>query len=402
MSLLNNDYIFEKQSSKSINISPNKKIIVVNNSNLFRDFFRVSSYIYKNNKYWISPFWNEMKSFFKVKNTFWKNSKCILYVAYQNNKPVGRIAAIIDTEFIKANKINAGFFGFFECIEDYEIALNLLNESEKWVFENKKSILIGPIDGRVDNGVGFLIKGFNSLPYLLGHYSHKYYIDFIEKFGFKKLKDLVSYNIELDKEIISKKDYNNSIQKSKELGIKIRKFDRFNFKGEMNWWTELLISEFKDHWGYTSISKDDVKNRFGIKQLRWIVDPPLFLVAENDNLPIGFRWSLPDYNLIFSKFNGKFGFFQLLYLLFNKRKINRGRFIIMGIRKDFRSKGIGTLLNYYTILEMKKRGYLRAEYGWIDEENIASRKSAEKIGGDLYKIYRVYEKNIRQINEKID
>jgi hypothetical protein len=66
----------------------------------------------------------------------------------------------------------------------------------------------------------------------------------------------------------------------------------------------------------------------------------------------------------------------------------------MCIKKKYRGKGIGTSLNYYNLLEMKKLGYSDAEYGWIDEENIASIKSGEKIGGKLYKIYRVYEKNI--------
>ena len=66
----------------------------------------------------------------------------------------------------------------------------------------------------------------------------------------------------------------------------------------------------------------------------------------------------------------------------------------MGIKKEYRGKGIGTCLNYHTIIEMKKRGYLNAEYGWIDEDNIASRKAGEKIGGKINKIYRIYEKNI--------
>ncbi|KYK26903.1 hypothetical protein AYK20_08505 [Thermoplasmatales archaeon SG8-52-1] len=66
----------------------------------------------------------------------------------------------------------------------------------------------------------------------------------------------------------------------------------------------------------------------------------------------------------------------------------------MGIKKNYRGKGIGTCMNYYTLLEMKKRGYRCAEYGWIDEDNIASRKAGEKIGGKLYKIYRVYKKSL--------
>lgn len=393
MNIFNKKYIFENDKSESIQISTNKKINVVNNKKLLKDFYKVSWNVYKNDNYWVPPFWNEFSSFFNKKDLFWTHGKCKLFIAYNNNIPVGRISAIIDYEFNKSNNKNVGFFGFFECVNDSEIALKLLKETEKWLSEEKINLIIGPINGRVDMGAGFLIKGFNSIPYLLGHYSLDYYNNFVKEFGMKKSKDLVSYNIQLDKKIL-KDSINDCVKKCEKIGVKIRKFNRLKYKKEMKWWIDLLMKEFSDHWGYTSIPYEEIKTRFGIKQLKWIVDPKLFLVAEKDNIPIGFRWSLPDYNILFKKFKGKFGPLELINSILNKRKINRGRFIIMGIKKDFRGQGIGTCLNYHTILEMIKRGYLEAEYGWIDEKNIPSRKAGEKIGGYINKIYRVYEKNI--------
>lgn len=393
MILSKKKYIFEKNISESIKISQDKKIIVVNNNKLFEDFYKVSWNIYQNNKYWVPPFWTEIKSFFDEKDLFWTHGKCKLFVAYKNNIPVGRISAFIDSEYNKINKVKAGFFGFFECINDPEIASNLLFQVEKWLKENKIKLLLGPINGRVDIGVGFLIKGFDSIPYLMANYSLDYYNNFVNNFGMKKSKDLVSYNIDLNKKI-TENEKNIAIKKCNKIGIKIRKYNRFRHRSEMKWWIDLLMKEFQDHWGYTSISNKEVKSRFGIKQLRWIVDPSLFFIAEKNNQPIGFRWSLPDYNILFKEFNGKLGALNFLYTIINKKKIHRGRFIIMGIKKEYRGKGIGTCLNYHTIIEMKKRGYLNAEYGWIDEDNIASRKAGEKIGGKINKIYRIYEKNI--------
>ena len=51
-------------------------------------------------------------------------------------------------------------------------------------------------------------------------------------------------------------------------------------------------------------------------------------------------------------------------------------------------------MNYYTMLEMKKRGYPGAECGWIDEKNIASQRTIEKTGAKPYKKYRVHKKTI--------
>ena len=385
-------YIFELNSPETIKISSDAEIKVVNSIEDFKDFFNAAFDIYKDNEYWVSPFWSELRDFFKKKNSFWSHSRSKLFVAYKKDKPVGRIGAFIDDYYCKEVNKKVGFFGFFECVNDKKIALELLNVAQDWLKSQKSVEMQGPVNGRVDLGSGFVVKGFDSIPYLLGHYSHKYYNDFVENFNMKKSRDLVSYHVDLKKPISSK--LKEKAESCEEKGIKIRRLSRFKISKEMDWWLEMFMSIFADHWGYTSVSSYEIKNRFGIKELKWIVDTKLFLVAEVNGKPVGFRWTLPDYNVLFRDLNGKLGIKGVLYVLFSRRKINRGRFIIMGVEKEYRGIGIGTCLNYYNLLEMKKRGYDSAEYGWIDEGNVASRKAGEKLGGKLYKIYRVYEKKI--------
>jgi len=387
-----NKYIFNYTKQIEIKKSSNLIIKTVTNIKSFRDFYNVALKVYSDNKYWVPPFWSETIGFFKAKELFWKHSESILFVAYKNNKPVGRVAAFIDNLFLDSKGKKIGFFGFFECINDYEIASSLLNEAEKWLKSKNIKVMQGPINGRADIGSGFVTEGFNHLPYLIGHYSQPYYVNFAEKYNLKKSIDLLSYHIDLTKPIPKKLE--ESAKRCEKNGITIRNFNRFKFKKELKWWLKMFMEEFADHWGYTPVPLKEVKTRFGIKQLRWIVDPKLFLVAELDGKPIGFRWTLPDYNQLFKNMNGKLGIIGALSVLFNRRKINRGRFIVMGIKKDHRGKGIGSCMNYYNLLEMKKRNYTTAEYGWIVEDNIASIKAGEKIGGQLYKSYRVYEKKI--------
>jgi len=385
-------YIFENTSPETIHVSSNIKIKKVTNLDDFKEFFQIPWLIYQDNEYWVPPFWDEMKRFFMESELFWTHSEAELFIAYKDNTAVGRVAAIVDHRFSKPGGKKIGFFGFFECIPDFNIASALLDVVQKRLASKGMEEMHGPINGRVDIGCGFLLKGFETTPYLIGHYSPEYYVDFAEKFKMKKSIDLVSYHIDLNQPIpLSTEEANRCCESN---DVKIRRFNRFRHKKEMKWWVEMLMEEFSDHYGYTSVSNEEVISRFGIKQLRWIVDPGLFLVAEIDGKPIGFRWSLPDYNQVFKKLNGKLGFIGSLKVLLKKRHIDRGRFIIMGIKKKYRGKGIGTCMNYYTLLEMKKRGYNCAEYGWIAENNIASRRAGEKIGGKLYKIYRVYEKSL--------
>ena len=384
------EYVFQQAPFQNIPVNSTLSIRVVNTMESFKQFYEMPFKIYSEKENWVAPFWSEVRDFFKTSQLFWSHAECQLFIAVRNNEPVGRIAATIDHSLAGGKKTTIGFFGFFECINDYTVAKGLLDTAKNWLKEKGMAEMHGPIDGRVDVGSGFVIKGFKTLPYLLGHYSKDYYVNFMEQYAMKKERDLVSYHIDLTKEIPLK--VKESVKRCEQQGITIRKFNRFRYSRELKWWIAMLMEEFADHYGYTSSSESEVKERFGIKQLRWIVDPHLFLIAEYEHQPIGFRWSLPDYNQVFKDMNGTLGTTGMLKVLLTRRKkITRGRFIIMGIKKKYRGMGIGTCMNYYTLLEMKKRGYKSAEYGWIDEKNIASRKAGEKIGGELYKIYRVYK-----------
>jgi hypothetical protein len=388
-----NEHIFQNASPQEIVVNSNLTITTVHTMDLFKEFYKFPFKLYSKKENWVAPFWDEIRDFFKTDQLFWSHAQCQLFIAYRNNEIVGRIAVTIDHSLSGKEKTTIGFFGFFESINDYTVAKGLLDTAQNWLKQQGMKQMQGPVNGRVDVGSGFVIKGYKTLPYLLGHYSKPYYVDFMEQYTLKKDRDLVSYHIDLTKDIPD--TVQQAARRCEEKGISIRRFKRFHYTSEMKWWISMLMEEFADHWGYTSSSEQEVKERFGIKQLRFIVDTRLFLIAEQNGQPIGFRWSLPDYNQLFKDMNGTLGFLGMIKVLLTRRKkISRGRFIIMGIQKKYRGMGIGTMMNYHTLIEMKKRGYKSAEYGWIDEKNIASCKAGEKIGGELYKIYRIYKMDL--------
>lgn len=382
-------YIFSHEKPYSINSSNNLKIDIVTNERDLKNFFQVSWIVYKNDKYWIPPIWLEIKEFFRMKNPFWKHANARLFIIYMNNEIVGRIAAIIDYKYCQTYGKKIGYFGFFECIKDINCAETLLQNAQNWLASKGMEVMRGPINGRIDVGCGFLYSGFKSPPSLLSPYSPAYYISFIEKFNMKKTRDLILYRIDLTKPIPKKLE--KKAKQCNETGVKIRKFKRLNKNKELKWWIELFLESFEDHWGYVPVSTDEVLSRFGIKQLRWFVDPRLFLIAEFNDSPVAFLWSTPDYNQIFQKMNGKLNFIQILKFLWNKNNINTGKLHFIGIKKEFRNKNIGSYLNYKTLVEMKNRGYNEAEVV-IDEGNTIAHKTISITGAKQYKKFRVFEK----------
>lgn len=385
-------YVFELNGDKIKYFPSDLSIESITTFQEFKSFYKFPFNLYKDDRYWVPPFWTEFKGFFKRKNPFWSHAECRLFIAKKKNKVVGRIAAIIDYKFCETIGKNVGYFGFFECIEDFNYAKALLQSAQNWLVLKNMKIMRGPIDGRVDVGLGFLYNGFDMSPSLLSTYNPAYYISFAEKFGMKKVRDFIVYYIDLTKSLP-----NNLKEKSQECiesGIKIRRFNRLHANKELKWWIELFLGTFADHWGFVPVPTIEVKSRFGVKQIRWFVDPKLFLIAEYDSSPVAYIWSTPDYNQIFKNLNGRLGPYQLIKILFMRKRINAGKLQFIGIKKGFKNKNVGSFLNYETLVEMKRRGYIGAEVGVIDEKNAIAHSTIAKTGAKKYKIYRVFEKNI--------
>ncbi|KYK21324.1 hypothetical protein AYK21_05020 [Thermoplasmatales archaeon SG8-52-2] len=367
-------------------------LLTVNSKKDLRSFYKVPWTIYKNDENWVPPLWLEFKDFFKKNNPFWVHAEKKLFLIRKNGLIVGRIAAIIDHKYIETIGKKIGFFGFFECIDDFNCAKVLFKSAEDWLVSRKMNVMRGPINGRVDVGCGFLETGFNSTPGLLSSYSPQYYLKFADRYEMKKARDQLLYFIDLKKSIPKKLE--EKAKKCIDTGIKVRRFNRIRTNKELNLWIDLFLETFTEHWGFIPAKREEVKMRFGVKHLRWIVDSKLFLIAEYKGSPVAYIWSTPDYNQVFQKLNGKLGTLEIIKFLFMKRYINKGKLPLIGIKKEYRDKNIASYLNYLTLIEMKKRGYVGAEVGWIDEKNSSANATISITGAKLYKKFRVFDKDI--------
>jgi hypothetical protein len=385
-------YVFESAERENKPVSSTVVLQPVTSWKELQIFYRVPWAVYTDDPYWVPSFWKDLVEFLKCANPFWQHAEIQLYTAYLNSKPVGRIAAIIDHSYTETTATKIGYFGFFECINNAQIAQSLLEAAETWLKYKEVTELRGPINGHIDFGCGFLVEGFNKLPYLNSVYTPPYYLQFMEQYGMQPLTDLISYEIDLTKPIPSK--VQETAKKCADKGIHVRSFNRRQMKREMQQWFTLFDQIFSDHWGYAPVTYREMMRRFNMKYLRWIINPRLFLYAEVNQQPIGFRLSLPNYNPLFKEFNGRLGIREVLKFFTKKQMLHQGKFIVMGLKKEYQGKGIGTCLNYHTLIAMKQLGYTSAEYGWIEENNIASRKAGEKIGGKPHKKHRIFSKKI--------
>jgi hypothetical protein len=387
----NNIYpYFHKKDT--IDYSNGLNLRVVSNKKDLMNFFLIPWKIYKHDPYWIPSLLGDMKNFFSKKNPFWIHSEAKLFILLKNEEIVGRIAAFIDYLYCKKIHEKVGFFGYFECFDHYEYADILFSAAQNWLKSKNISRMQGPINGRIDNGCGFLYSGENTYPGILSVHSYLYYNSFAETFGLDPIRDFVEYRLDLQKSIPD--EVKQKSRKCSESGVKIRTFNRMRTKKELDWWAPLFLETFQDHWGFVPVPADEVRLRYGIKQLRWIVEPNLFLIAEINNKPIGYIWSTPDYNQILKKINGKIDLLNIFKLIYNKSKINKGKIQYIGVKKEFRHKDISSLLNYKTIIEMKKMGYKSTVVSCIDAKNTNAIQTISNTGAIPYRKYQIYGKNI--------
>ena len=164
-----------------------------------KTFIQIPWTVYKNDKNWVPPLISmDKERFDPEKGAYFKNAEAQFFIAFRGERPVGRIVAHINHTHNKFHKDKVGFFGFFECMPDYEAAEALFVSASDWLKERGRDIIRGPMNYSTNDECGLLVKGFGSPPTVMMTYNPQYYESFIEKFCFHKAKDLGAYFLNSD------------------------------------------------------------------------------------------------------------------------------------------------------------------------------------------------------------
>ncbi len=86
-----------------------------------------------------------------------------------------------------------------------------------------------------------------------------------------------------------------------------------------------------------------------VDELKKVADPHLIWFDYYKDDPAGVAITLPDYNPVFQKFNGKLGLIGIIKFLRYKRKIDGTRAIVFGFKQKYRRFGLPALLYHETM-----------------------------------------------------
>ncbi len=352
------------------------------------DFIKLPLSLHYNDTLFIPPLDREMRSLFSDKNPFFLHADEKYFLAVKGSRKVGRIVSFINRRHNEFHNEKTGFFGFFDCINDISVANSLFDRAAKHLKKEGMVIMRGPMNFSTNEECGFLLEGFDEAPMLMTPYNPSYYNNLAEVYGMKKVKDLFAFIYNVQEVLPVKVLRVAAIAENK--GIKVRPIDKSKFKEEMLIFKEIYNSAWEKNWGFIPLTEDELY--FMSNRMKQIVIPELTLIAEDRGKPVGFMGLLPDFNFVLKHMIGKLNPVTILKALYYSRKIKDLRLLLLGIKQEYRNRGVDALLFREGFIGVRKGGYGRVEFSWILEENIAVMRMVEMIGGRLYKKYRIYEK----------
>ncbi len=351
--------------------------------------------LYRDDQNWVPPFIQERLDFFDTnKNPFYEHARYQLFLAYLDQELVGTIGAVIDDNHNQVHDELIGAFGFFECINNDIVAAALFDHAETWVRDQGMQSIRGPLNFSVNHECGLLIDGFNEPPMVMMTYNPDYYLRLIEGCGYQKNMDMFAYIGDIDElwDNAPASLFRIAEKVVTREKITVRTINTRQMKQENLLIREVYNGAFGKQWGFVPMTVREC-DHFSDAMKR-LVDPSLILIAEKpDGQPIGVSLALPDFHQALRWCGGgKLLPTGLLKFLWYRRKVNQIRLIAMGVKEEYRGRGIDAVFWVETARAARTQGYKRLECSWVLEENDMMNSLGRTLRGNIYKTYRILER----------
>jgi len=359
-----------------------------------KKFVKFPFSLYKDSPYWVPPIIKEeLSSFDKEKNPVFRDAEAQFFLAYKDNKLVGRVAAIVNWIEINHQKMRKMRFGWFDFIDDLEVSKALVDKVAEIGREKQLDFMEGPVGFSNLDKVGVLTEGFNHIGTMITWYNHAYYKEHYENLGFVKEKEYLENKFpaaNADPKLFSKVQ----LLIKKRYGLREMNFTKTS---EIMPWTDRMFDLFNET--YSSLASfvpiTDIQKAYFKKKYISFINPEYikFIIDKNDQL-ISFAIVMPSFSKALQKAKGKlfpFGFYHMLQAKKHSKDVT---FYLIGIHPEYQNKGVTSIIfnEFYHTFKAKKivTCYRTPEL----EENVAIRQMWKHFNPVTHKRRRTYRKDL--------
>ncbi|HPC38690.1 MAG TPA: GCN5 family acetyltransferase [Exilispira sp.] len=327
-----------------------------------KQFIKFEFDLYKNNKYWVPPlFSDELNTLRKDVNPAFDICEAVYYTSWKDNKMVGRIAGIIQHNYIKKWGNKYARFGWFDFIDDFEVSKALFDKVTEWAKSKGMVGLNGPLGFTDLDYEGLLIEGFEELNTMATLYNYPYYVEHYEKLGLKKDADWVEFEIKVPKSIpekaeklskIVKERFHLHVKDIKNINLIVKKYGREVF--------EVIEKAYKNLYGVTELTERQIQ--YYIKTYFSFLSPKFVkLVFNEEDKIVGMVVGIPSLNRALQKAKGRLFPFGFIHLLLALKKPKYLDLLLGAVLPEYQGKGVDALMMTELTRSAMEAGIISAE-----------------------------------------
>ena len=358
----------------------------------FESFFKAPFNVYGNTTPYVSPMKSDLARFLSSRTNplFDSEDDFTYFTALENNKPIGRITAHIHKASNTLYETKQAYFGFFDCIENQEIASRLLYASEAWARAKGLEKISGNFNLTAMQQIGVQTGGFANAPYTDQIWGPPYLPELLEQNGYEQHFPMTTFELDirgLKPEQILSNENENLI---KDSGFTFAPVNRRTLDARLEDARNILNESFIDNPMFVPVTKEEFD--FQAKEMKWIMDPRISTIMHKDGEVAGAVIAIPDLNPMLKAMGSKLGLSAPWHFL--KHRLNRKRAVVIfqGVRPQFQGMGVNPIMLAHILVQMQKASYEKVGGTWIADENKASIRQTEKSGAKALHRLHLYSK----------
>ena len=355
-------------------------------------FIRLPERLYSNEPNWVAPLRFERRHFLdRRRNPYFEHAKAEYFLAERDGRVVGRVTAQVDTLLQRVQGNRGGQFGFFECERDPEAAAALVEAAARWLAAQGCDTMVGPQDFTMNDECGLLVEGHDRTPIVGTGWHHTYYRELLEGAGLAKAMDLFMWELYIqNRDKVLPIIWELADRLEPEHGITIRHASKRDLKAEMRRFIEIYNVAWEHNWGFSPLTEAEIAH--AAKTLKPILDEHWMMFAEKDGEAIGVAVTVPDFNQVLHKLDGRLLPFGWITALRARRQIDRVRVGFLGVKPEWQHAGVaaGLYKEHFDMAEVTPQTW--GEMGWILETNDPMNRAMEGMGGRIARRYRMYQR----------